>query len=383
MSETAGTSQITSTARAAVGIPRIDEVEITLARVPLPEGPWGDQIHRVTDIEVTVVDVRADNGLVGTGFSHTSGMGAATIGALAREIAPTIVGQPVSPRRLWHEMYRYVHDIGGAGVTTHAISAFDIALWDLLGTSLGATVVDLIGRVRDVVPLYGSGINLNKSVDEVVEQVLRWRAEGYVAAKVKVGKPDLEEDVERLAKIREAVGGFPLAVDANQGWDYPAAARAFKRFEQFDLLWIEEPLPSDDIPSHRRLAQHVRTPIALGENVYTAAQFVQYFDAEAVDFVQADLGRVGGITGYLDIAAAARTRNLPMTPHFVMELSASILAAVPNIASAEMTDGGTWTDLGIVASAGRVEHGRYHPPTLPGHGVELDRDYLRDHALTL
>lgn len=383
MSETAGTSQITSTARAAVGIPRIDEVEITLARVPLPEGPWGDQIHRVTDIEVTVVDVRGDNGLVGTGFSHTSGMGAATIGALAREIAPTIVGQPVSPRRLWHEMYRYVHDIGGAGVTTHAISAFDIALWDLLGKSLGATVVDLIGRVRDVVPLYGSGINLNKSVDEVVEQVLRWRAEGYVAAKVKVGKPDLEEDVERLAKIREAVGGFPLAVDANQGWDYPAAARAFKRFEQFDLLWIEEPLPSDDIPSHRRLAQHVRTPIALGENVYTAAQFVQYFDAEAVDFVQADLGRVGGITGYLDIAAAARTRNLPMTPHFVMELSASILAAVPNIASAEMTDGGTWTDLGIVASAGRVEHGRYHPPTLPGHGVELDRDYLRDHALAL
>ena len=92
---------------------------------------------------------------------------------------------------------------------------------------------------------------------------------------------------------------------------------------------------------------------------------------------------MGGITGYLDIAAAARTRNLPMTPHFVMELSASILASVPNIASAEMTDGGTWTDLGIVASAGRVEHGRYHPPTLPGHGVELDRDYLRDHALAL
>ncbi len=381
MSETAYLSELGSAARTTTGIPRIDEVEITLARVPLPEGPWGDQIHRVTDIEVTVVDVRGDNGLVGTGFSHTSGMGAATIGALAGEIAPTVVGRSVSPRRLWHEMYRFVHDIGGAGVTTHAISAFDIAFWDLLGKSLGVNVVDLIGRVRDVVPLYGSGINLNKSVDEVVEQVRRWQADGYVAAKVKVGKPDLEEDVERLAKIREAIGGFPLAVDANQGWDYPAAVRAFKRFEQFDLLWIEEPLPSDDIPSHRRLAGHVTTPIALGENVYTAAQFVQYFDAEAVDFVQADLGRVGGITGYLDIAAAARTRNLPMTPHFVMELSASILATVPNIASAEMTDGGTWTDLGIVASAGRVEHGRYHPPTLPGHGVELDRDYLHEHAI--
>ena len=364
-----------------VAVPRIDSVEISLSRVPLPEGPWGDQIHRVTDIEVTVVDIRGDNGLVGTGFSHTSGMGAATIGALAHEIAPTVVGRRASPRGLWHDMYRYVHDIGGAGVTTHAISAFDIAVWDLLGKSLGVNVVDLIGRVRDVVPLYGSGINLDKSVEEVVEQARRWRADGYVAAKVKVGKPDLEEDVERLAKIREAIGSFPLAVDANQGWDYPTAVRAFSRFEQFDLLWIEEPLPADDIPSHRRLASQTRTPIAVGENLYTAAQFAQYFEADAVGFVQADLGRVGGITGYLDIAAVARTRNLPMTPHFVMELSASILAAVPNISSAEMTDGGTWTDLGIIASAGRVEHGRYHPPTAPGLGLELNRAYLDAHRI--
>jgi len=364
-------------------IPRIEDVDVSLSRVPLPEGPWGDQIHRVTDIEVTVVDIRGDNGLVGTGFSHTSGMGAATIGALAREIAPTVIGRRVSPRGLWHDTYKYVHDIGGAGVTTHALSAFDIACWDLLGKSLGVNIVDIIGRVRDVVPLYGSGINLNKSAEEVIEQVRKWQADGYVAAKVKVGKPDLEEDVERLTKIREAVGAFPLAVDANQGWSYPEAVHAFKRFEQFDLLWIEEPLPADDIPSHQRLAAQTNIPIGLGENVYTAAQFVQYFDANAVSYVQADLGRVGGITGYLDIATAARTRSLPMTPHFVMELSATVLAAVPNIASAEMTDGGTWTDLGIVASAGTVRDGRYYPPTAPGHGLELNRDYLDRHTIPL
>lgn len=366
---------------AVTEIPRIDEVEISLARVPLPQGPWGDQIHEVTDIEVTVVDLRADNGVVGTGFSHTSGMGARTIGALAREIAPVLVGQRVSPRALWGRAYRYVHDIGGAGVTTHAISAFDIAAWDLLGKSLGVNVIDLIGRVRDAVPLYGSGINLNLPVEGVVEQVRRWKADGYAAAKVKVGKPDLEEDVERLSRIREAVGAFPLAVDANQGWNYPQAARAFSRFERFDLLWVEEPLPADDIPGHIRLAREVRTPIGLGENVYTVDQFVQYFDGGAIDFVQADLGRVGGITGYLDIASAARTRNLPMTPHFVMELSASILAAVPNISYAEMTDGGTWTDLGIVASAGEIRNGFYLPPSAPGHGLVLDRDYLAAHRL--
>lgn len=371
----------TGSGRLTTEIPRIEGVEISLARVPLPQGPWGDQIHRVTDIEVTVVDLHGDNGLAGTGFSHTSGMGARTIGALAHEIAPTLVGQRVSPRGLWNRAYRFVHDIGGAGVTTHAISAFDIAAWDLLGKSLGVNVIDIIGRVRDSVPLYGSGINLNLSADEVVEQVRRWKADGYAAAKVKVGKPDLEEDVERLARIREAVGAFPLAVDANQGWNYPQALRAFSRFEQFDLLWIEEPLPSDDISGHARLAREVRTPIGLGENVYTVDQFVQYFDGGGVDFVQADLGRVGGITGYLDIAAAARTRNLPMTPHFVMELSASILAAVPNISYAEMTDGGTWTDLGIFSSTGETRRGVYYPPTAPGHGLVLDRDYLAEHRI--
>jgi L-alanine-DL-glutamate epimerase-like enolase superfamily enzyme len=380
------TSPTTATAaeRGLVGsseIPRIEHIELSASRVPLPDGPWGDQIHHVTDIEVTLVNIRGDNGVVGTGFSHTSGMGGATIAALAGEIIPTVMGRRVSPRGLWHDTYNYIRDIGGAGVTTHALSAFDIAYWDLLGKSLGASVVDLIGRVRDSGPLYGSGINLNKSVEEVVEQVRRWQRVGYSAAKVKVGKADLEEDVERLAKIREAVGNFPLAVDANQGWNYPQAARAFKRFEQFDLLWIEEPLPADDIAGHERLARAVGTPIGLGENVYTAAQFTQYFDAGAVDFVQADLGRVGGITGYLDIAALARSRNLPMTPHFVLELSATLLAAIPNISFAEVTDGGTWHELGILSSAGTERDGRYFPSLEPGNGLEFNSDYLEAHRI--
>ena len=374
-------AEVAADRRAPVAVPRIDEVEITLARVPLPEGPWGDQIHRVTDIEVTVVDVRGDNGLVGTGFSHTSGMGAATIGALAREIAPTVVGRPVSPRGLWHEMYRYVHDVGGAGVTTHAISAFDIAFWDLLGKSYGVPVVDLLGRVHEKVALYGSGINLHLEIDEVIDQVKRWQAKGYAFGKVKVGKPDVEEDVERLALLTEAVGTYPIAVDANQGWSFPDAVRAFQRFEQFNLLWIEEPLPSDDILGHARLRARTTTPIGLGENVYTADQFNQYFEAGIVDFVQADVGRVGGITGFMDIATLARVRNLPMTPHFVLELSASLLAAVPNARAAEVTDGGRWQDLQIVKGGGTERDGYYYPSDEPGTGLVWDLDYLAAHRV--
>jgi L-alanine-DL-glutamate epimerase-like enolase superfamily enzyme len=363
------------------GVPRIDAVDVQASRVPLPDGPWGDQIHHVTDIEVSLVTVHGDNGLVGTGFSHTSGMGGATVSALLGEMAPRVIGERLSPRGLWHSSYTYVHDVGGAGVTTHALSALDIAYWDLLGKSLGVSLVDLLGRVRDRVPLYGSGINLNKSIDEVVDQVRRWRALGYAAGKVKVGKPDLEEDVERLTKIREAVGAFPIAVDANQGWSFPQALRAFNRFEHLDLLWIEEPLPSDDITGHKRLRERSRTPIGLGENVYNLPQFTQYIESGAVDFVQADLGRVGGITGYLDIATIARAHNLPMTPHFVLELSASLLAAVPNVSYAEVTDGGRWEELGIVSTAGVEKDGFYLPSDRPGNGLVFNHEYLEAHRI--
>ncbi|MCI1984765.1 MAG: mandelate racemase/muconate lactonizing enzyme family protein [Bifidobacteriaceae bacterium] len=360
-------------------IPTIESITLTPARVPLPQGPWGDQIHHVEDIEVIVADVKGSNGLVGTGFSHTSGWCGATIKTLVSEIIPDVIGLKVSPQGLWRRSYKYIHDVGGAGVTTHALSALDIAYWDLLAKSLDVSLWDLLGKVRDKAPLYGSGINLDLSIEEVLEQVKRWHDQGYKCAKVKVGKPDIEEDVERLTKIREAFPDFPLAVDANQGWDLPSALRAFKKFEDLDLLWIEEPLPADDIRSHKLLREQVNTPIALGENTYTLNQFNDHFEQGTCNYVQSDLGRVGGITGYLDIAAAARAHNLPMTPHFVMELSASLLTVIPNIYASEMTDGGTWTDLRIVKSSGHIENGFWVPPTAPGHGIVLDREYLEAH----
>ncbi|MDF7664268.1 mandelate racemase/muconate lactonizing enzyme family protein [Bifidobacterium sp. ESL0763] len=360
-------------------VPTIKSIKLTSARVPLPQGPWGDQIHHVENIEVVVADVTGSNGVVGTGFSHTSGWCGATIKQLVEEMIPDVIGLPVSPRGLWQRSYKYIHDVGGAGVTTHALSALDIAYWDLLSKSLGISLWDMLGKVRQKAPVYGSGINLNLSIEEVVEQVKRWKAAGYMAAKVKVGKPDLEEDVERLSKIQEAVPDFPLAVDANQGWSLPDALRAFKRFEKFNLLWIEEPLPSDDIVGHKILRERVNTPIALGENTYTLNQFNQHFEQGSCDYVQADLGRVGGITGYLDIAAAARAHNLPMTPHFMFEMCASLITTVPNVYAAEMTDGGTWTDLRIFKSGGHIENGFWVPPTAPGTGIVVDREYLEEH----
>ncbi|NDK31113.1 mandelate racemase/muconate lactonizing enzyme family protein [Nesterenkonia haasae] len=359
---------------------KIDQIEFQLSRIRLPKGDWGDQIHHVTHIEIITADVYSDTGIVGTGFTHTSGVGGRTILAMLEEMRPTLIGQSVNPRSVWHDAWRYIRDNGPGGVTTLALAAIDIALWDIVGKVQNKALADVIGRVREDVPLYGSGINLNLSADEVVEQVRDWRGRGYFAGKVKVGKPELEEDVYRLTKIREAVGEYPLMVDANQGWSYPEAVRAMERFRHLNLYWVEEPLPVDDVLGHARLRARSSLPIGLGENVYTLNQFNQFLASDACDFVQADIGRVGGITPYLDIAAVARSYNVPMAPHFVMELSAHLLCAVPNALGAEDTHGGTLTELGVIEPQHPV-NGVFTPPLTAGHGLVFDRVKLSANAV--
>jgi L-alanine-DL-glutamate epimerase-like enolase superfamily enzyme len=358
---------------------KIDAIDLQLSRIPLPKGPWGDQIHKVTHIEIILADIRTDTGLVGTGFSHTSGVGGRTMIAALEELIPELIGREVNPRAIWQDAWQHLRDNGSGGTTTLALAAIDIALWDLLGKHFGVSLQQLLGQVRDRVPLYASGINLNLSAEEVVDQVKGWKADGYFAAKVKVGKADLEEDFYRLTMIREAVGQFPLMVDANQGWTYARAVQAVTRFRDLNLYWVEEPLRVDDVESHARLRARSSIPIGLGENVYTLQQFNQFLIADACDFIQADVGRVGGITPYMDIAALGRAYNAPMAPHFVMELTAAVLCAVPNALGGEMTDGGTLTELGVIAPQ-PPQNGLLIPRDVPGNGLEYDRDWLKKHA---
>jgi L-alanine-DL-glutamate epimerase-like enolase superfamily enzyme len=357
---------------------KIRSVETTLARLPLPRGPWGDTIHHVTHIEIVVMDVTADNGLVGTGFTHTSGVGGSTLREmLVRDVGPFVLGAKVAPRPLWHRCWNHLRDLGGGGATTTALAALDIALWDLVAKEARRPLTAALGgRQHDRMPAYASGINLNKSLDELLDQVRGWKADGFRAFKVKVGKPEIEEDVERLAKVKELTGRMPLMVDANQGWDIGKAARAIAAYAPFDPTWIEEPLPCDDVAGHAKLRRLVRSPIAIGENVYTLQQFNQYLAAGACDFVQADLCRVGGITPYLDIAALARAWNVPLAPHFMMELTGQVLCCLPNAFILENIDGGSLTDLGALAKPVRIADGWFAPTDAIGHGIEFDRAAL-------
>jgi L-alanine-DL-glutamate epimerase-like enolase superfamily enzyme len=258
----------------------------------------------------------------------------------------------------------------------------DIALWDLVAKEARLPLTKILGGpLHECLPAYASGINLHMSVDEFVAQVSGWLSDGFRAFKVKVGKPDIEEDVERLIKLRKVMGRHPLMVDANQGWDLPTATRAINAFEPLSLHWVEEPLQADDVVGHQRLKQAVRTPLAIGENIYTIQQFNDFLSRGAVDYVQADLCRVGGITPYLEIAALARAWNVPLAPHFMMEITGQVLCCLPNAHILESIDGGSLADLRAITEPIRIVDGYYVPPQRIGHGIEFDRAYLKTHRL--
>ena len=169
---------------------RIEAVETQLARLPLPGGAWRDAIQDVTHIELVVTDVSTDTGVVGTGFAYTGGVGGRTLKAmLDHDIAPFVIGQAAAPRGVWHRCWHHLHNLGGGGVTTTALAALDIALWDLAAKAAGKSLVALLGPVRERILAYASGINLNKTEAELLEQVRGWRAGGFKAFKIKVGNP--------------------------------------------------------------------------------------------------------------------------------------------------------------------------------------------------
>lgn len=175
---------------------RIESIRSNTYKVPLAK-PWGDQTHQVTHIELVVTEVQTDNGHIGTGFSYSVGVGAKAIQTLIDwYIAPTLIGQEVAPRVLWHQMWKEVHDAGGGGLSTMALSALDIAFWDLVAKAQNKSLVQVLGQYRPFIPAYGSGVNLNLDIVQLEEQVRGWLDRGYQSVKVKVGKPSLEEDME-------------------------------------------------------------------------------------------------------------------------------------------------------------------------------------------
>jgi len=354
---------------------QITAFDARLVRVPLTR-PWAAD---VTDIGVIATHVVRSDGVDGWGFAWTPQIGAEAVHALlSHDITAFAVGRTADPAELWQSAWEHLHEAGGGGVTTIALAGLDLALWDAAARAQGVAVSELIGRRRTHVRAYGSGVNLHYTQDELVAQVQRWVDAGFEAVKVKVGKPDLAEDVDRLAVVREVLGpDRALMIDANQRWDLDRATRSIEALATFGLDWIEEPLRADDLAGHAELAARLRTssnvPIALGENLHTVHRFGDFLRAGAAQIVQPNIVRVGGITPFRTIAALAADAGATLHPHLLPELSGQLALTLDREVLVEDVEDAGFGALGALEDPApiRIRHGRASEEPHVGLGMRF------------
>ncbi len=297
---------------------QIDDVRTYVLRIPLRR-PVADAIYHRTHWHVPVVEVRDSDGVTGTGISGVWAGEGLLLDAIDTYIAPLILGRdPGEIGRLWSEVYwSQLHWVGRAGVAHMALGMVDIALWDLAARRAELPLWKLLGGRHPELCTYNTdGGWLNFSTEELVNDMTAMTGAGWTKVKMKVGARDPVADLDRVRKVRAALpAGTQLMVDVNQRWDLVTARRMSAALADLDVVWIEEPLHPDDIAGHAALARYSKVPVALGENVYNLEQFDAFLRADAVDIVQVDVTRVGGITEWLRIAHHAQASGRWVVPH--------------------------------------------------------------------
>jgi L-alanine-DL-glutamate epimerase-like enolase superfamily enzyme len=346
----------------------ITGLDATLHTAQLPR-PWGAD---VTEMHVIEVRVACSDGSTGTGFSWTPTIGATAVLALLQHDIPRfVIGRVADAGTLWNALWLHLHEAGSGGLTTIAMAGVDLALWDRDAASADLSLVDRLGRRHDNAPVYGSGVNLHYSLDDLVAQVARWVDAGCSGVKVKVGKPDLAEDVDRIDAVREVLGADRrLMIDANQRWTLDTARRSIAALSAFDLDWIEEPLRADDTRGYAELRQSTDVPVALGENAHTLYRFRDLIEAHACDVIQPNIVRVGGITPFLTIADLGREHDLVVAPHLLPELSGQLALTLEAPTWVEDVEDAGFFDLGLLThpTGVKITDGRLTADTGPGLG---------------
>jgi L-alanine-DL-glutamate epimerase-like enolase superfamily enzyme len=361
-------------------VDRIQRVEVALYQVPLKVAVSDAKVltgrqRPLSHIGLLIASIETVNGARGFGFSYVLRAGSAAMFAHASELAPELIGEdPNDIGRLWEKLAWLGASVSRTGVSVQAIAAFDIALWDLKAKSANVSIGKLLGTFRESVPCYNtSGGYLNASTAEVLANVDSSLNRGLGGIKLKVGQPDLQKDLNRVAAVREHVGsGVPMMVDANQQWDYSTALRAGRVLDEFNLVWLEEPLSAYDYAGHARLGDKLRTPIATGEMLSSVAECSELIRHNAVTFIQPDAPRVGGITPFLKIASLADTQRLKLAPHFVMEIHIHLACAYTHESWVEHIE---WLEP-VFNERLVIQNGRMALPTLTGLGFTLSEQVL-------
>ena len=349
----------------------ITQAELTLVDLK-PKVERTDAIQAFLSQETPILRITDADGETGTGYSYTIGSGGSAIVSLLREtLLPRLIGREAEEiEGIWRDLLFSTHATSVGPITSLALACIDTAFWDLRCRRAGVPLWRLAGGAKNSVPLYTTeGGWLQLPMEALVADAVAMKEAGFTGAKIKIGKPTIAEDRDRLSAVRNAVGdSFRIMVDANQSFDLADAIRHADMLADIGIHWLEEPMPADDVGAHQLLAQHSRVPIAVGESMYSLSQFKDYLEKGACQIVQADVARVGGITPWLKIAHMAEAFNVPICPHFLMELHVGLVCAVPNAPTLEYIP--QLDD--VIRSPMIVKDGAAIASNVPGLGIDWD-----------
>jgi len=362
---------------------KITDIQTIRLRAPIP--PQGQVFSRSgvrSTRSATLIRVDTDVGIFGLGSA--SGNGELVEAIVAKVLKPLLLGlDPTDIDAVWDKAYvRGGHkEFGTRGVGVVALSGADIALWDILGKARGVPLYQLLGgKRRDKVPVYATAL-YPEEPSKVVKRARAFAEQGFHGVKIKVGF-DLDQDVRIVRAVRQELGkDFVVMTDANQGYSVEVALKASDAFADCGAFWLEEPLFVEDIEGHALLRKKGRTPIAVGENLNMLYGFENFIVRGAVDFVQPDVARAGGITEIKKIAALAARHNVPVSFHtwgdgVALAASVHLSAAIENCIVMELDY--TYNPLReeLLREPFRVKDGFLLPPEKPGLGIELDPNAL-------
>jgi L-alanine-DL-glutamate epimerase-like enolase superfamily enzyme len=353
-------------------MPRISSVEPGFYRIPLPVVLTDSTHGEMRDFELNTARIRDSDGAEGVGYTFTAGRNGAAIDAiLARELPEIMNGREADEiERLWHKAWWALHYGGRGGPTVLALSAFDIALWDLKAKRANLPLWKVLGGYDAEVPCYAGGVDLELPLDKLLRQTDENLAKGFRAIKMKVGRANLFDDVKRVKAMREHLGaGFPLMADANMKWSVDGAIRAARALQPYDLTWLEEPTIPDDPAGHARIVREGGLPIAAGENLRTLWEFKLYVAGGGVTYPEPDVTNCGGVTPFMKIAHLAEAFNLPVTSHGAHDVTVHLLAACPNRSYLEAHGFGLER---YIAEPLAIKNGFALAPDRPGHGISFD-----------
>ena len=336
----------------------------------------------------TLVRVVTDEGI--TGIGSCSGNGELIEVIVGKVLKPLLIGMdPSEIDQIWDKVYvRGGHkEFGTRGIGVVALSGVDIALWDILGKARGVPLYELLGgKCRDKVPVYATAL-YPEEPSKVAQRARKFADQGFHGVKIKIGF-DLDQDIRIVRAVREELGkDFVIMTDANQGYSVDVALEASDAFADCGAFWLEEPLFVEDIEGHAILREKGRTPIAVGENLHTRYAFENFIARGAVDFIQPDVARAGGITEITKITALAARHNVPVSFHtwgdgVALAASVHLSAALRDCIVMELDY--TYNPLReeLLREPFKVQEGYLIPPEKPGLGIELDQDALQRFAFS-